>query len=275
MINGIPFRLHEIIYQGSDSRVFSASFSKGGRDSAFVVKCYRCPRDGEVWHKAMREIEAGMMLRKCPHIVRLQGYSVLSEEQGTACEIFLLFDRLPCLGEMTVGTRAALEICRDISLALCEFRRKGLLHGDVKPSNLFFDGQGWRLGDLGSVCLSGQSPEYGSRGYASPEALRGESCDSRSDIYSLGMTLYKILSGGRLPFCDLPCEEMSEEDVNRAIDRRLDGEEIPPISGLRDELNRLLLKMCRFRPRDRFGNPRQIARAAGKTLQKAFSTDID
>ena len=56
----------------------------------------------------MREIEAGNMLRKCPHIVPLRGYSVLSEGNGEYWCVFLLFDRLQCLEEQTteiLGTK--------------------------------------------------------------------------------------------------------------------------------------------------------------------------
>ena len=79
LIAGVPFRIGELIHQGTDSRVFSASSQKGGGDSAFVVKRYCCRRDDEVWQKAMREIEAGNMLRNCAHIVRLQGYSAVTD----------------------------------------------------------------------------------------------------------------------------------------------------------------------------------------------------
>ena len=272
-INSTPLRISETISQGIDSRIFNASLLQGGRDSAFVIKCYRCRRDGEVWKKAMREIEAGNMLRKCPHIVPLRGYSVLSEGNGEYWCVFLLFDRLQCLEEQTTDPRTALEICRDIALALVGMKKKGLLHGDVKPSNLYTDGEKWLLGDLGSVCLSGQSPDYGSRGYCSPEAMRGEACDIRSDLYSLGVTLYRILSGGRLPFCRLPCGELSREEIESAIERRLKGERIPPIPGVCEEVNRLLLGLTGFDRRERFRNPAFAARHAAELLNKSYSTE--
>lgn len=273
LINGIPFRLRQIIHQGSESRIFSVSSLKGGGDSAFVVKNYCCRRDSAAWNTAMREIEAGNMLRQCLHIVPLRGYSVVTDPQATDFQIFLLFDRMQCLADTAVDTFGALEVCRDISLALDELSRKGLVHGDVKPSNIFRDGSRWMLGDLGSVFLSGQLPDDCTEGYCSPEAMRGEACDIRSDLYSLGITLYKILSGGRLPFCDSPCDAAEESDVYRAIEKRLSGAAIPPIAGINDDVNRLLLKMCRFRPRDRCRKPSETARLAATIIDKAYSTD--
>ena len=73
--------MNETIYQGTDSRIFSAHSLQGGGDSAFVIKYCCCKRGSEVWKKTMREIEAGNMLSKCPNIVPLLGYSVLTDKQ--------------------------------------------------------------------------------------------------------------------------------------------------------------------------------------------------
>ena len=276
VINGAVYRMNELIHQGNDSRVFSAALWQGGRDSAFVnsrfvIKCYTCQRDSAVWRRALREIEAGRMLRKCPYIVRLRGYSVLSENGGEACRVFLLFDRLQCLDDMRLAdSRDVWTMGRDICFALEALRKKGLVHGDVKPRNIYYDGGRWLLGDLGSVCVSGEVPEYGSEGYCSPEAMRGEPCDIRADLYSLGISLYKMLNRGRLPFCALPCDGMEESGVYDAIQRRLSGEEIPPLSGVRREVNDLVMKLCRFDRRDRFRKPSDVAELAEKLLYKLF-----
>ena len=113
-------------------------------------------------------------------------------------------------------------------------------------------------------------PQHGSEGYLTPEAARGESCDIRADLYSLGITVYKLLSGGRLPFCDLPCAEMSDSDVYLAIRRRLSGEEIPPLPGVNCQVNNLLRKLCRFRREDRFKKPSDAAEFVQKLLLASF-----
>ncbi len=274
VINGAVYRMNELIHQGNDSRVFSAALWQGGRDSAFVnsrfvIKCYTCQRDSAVWRRALREIEAGRMLRKCPYIVRLRGYSVLSENGGEACRVFLLFDRLQCLDDMRLAdSRDVWTMGRDICFALEALRKKGLVHGDVKPRNIYYDGGRWLLGDLGSVCVSGEVPEYGSEGYCSPEAMRGEPCDIRSDLYSLGITLYKLVSGGRLPFCPRPCVEMDDVEVCRSIRRRMNGEALPPVPGADDSVNDLLLTLCRFERDKRFKRPCDVIKYIGKRLNR-------
>lgn len=195
----------------------------------------------------MREIEAALMLAKCRHIVKLRGYSVRKAEE--TYEIFLLMDRLPCCTEMFSGERAdegrVTALCRDITDALKFMRRRGLAHGDVKPANLYYcQAEGWQLGDFGSVMSRGERPRFVSEGYCSPEARRGEAGSLRSDLYSLGITAYHLLSGGRLPFCDRPCDQMEDDEVYAAIERRLRGEPIPPIEGVSAEINQMVLKLC-------------------------------
>lgn len=249
MINGLYYRPGQMIHQGNNSRIYSADLIDGGGDSAVVIKCYSCRRNDEIWDIAMRETEAALILDKCRHTVKLRGYSVRLAKEAEQYEIFLLMDRLPCctdiFGSERADERRVTELCRDISDALRFMRRKGLAHGDVKPSNLYYSrSEGWQLGDFGSVMRKGERPRFVSEGYCSPAARRGEVYDIRSDFYSLGMTAYKLLSGGRLPFCDRPCEQMEDDAVYRAIERRLSGAPIPPIDGVSAEANRLIMKLC-------------------------------
>lgn len=274
IINDVAFRIGEMIHHGSDSRIFSAELIESGGDSAFVIKRYCCPRDSEIWKKAMREIEAGIMLRRCPNIVPMLGYSVLSGTDSADHEIFILFDRVECLDEMRIhDTRPIMEMCRDICNALEYMRKRRLIHCDIKPSNIYYDGVKWLLGDFGSVCVSGEAPEYCSEGYCSPEAIRGERCDVRSDIYSLGISMYRLLSGGRLPFCAVPCSETDEASVYQAIGRRLSGVEITPIPDISEDVNSLLLKMCRFDSRERFRKPSEVSKRAENIIRSDSSSD--
>ncbi|MCP4616108.1 MAG: protein kinase, partial [Bradyrhizobium sp.] len=108
-----------------------------------------------------------------------------------------------CLDE----TRA-LELIEQIAGALGQAHARGIIHRDVKPSNIIVDKNGnARLADLGLAkqmravdeILTRTGFTVGTPAYMSPEQCRGEDDDERSDIYALGATLYHLLSG-RPPF---------------------------------------------------------------------------
>ncbi|MEO0051565.1 MAG: serine/threonine-protein kinase, partial [candidate division WOR-3 bacterium] len=96
---------------------------------------------------------------------------------------------------------ALLEVLIQLLSALDAIHREGLVHCDIKPSNiLVYDDEGKpvvKLLDLGFVegmAFSSASPR-GTLGYIAPELLKGGEADSRTDLYSLGLVLYEILTG--------------------------------------------------------------------------------
>ncbi|HVT16543.1 MAG TPA: protein kinase [Thermoanaerobaculia bacterium] len=106
----------------------------------------------------------------------------------------------PSLGEV-------LRIVHQVAEALDYAHRQGIVHRDIKPSNILIDTTGKvKVADFGIAKVAGQNTELtvvgsvmGSPQYLSPEQIRGDELDGRSDIFSLGVVLYELLSGRR-PF---------------------------------------------------------------------------
>ena len=124
------------------------------------------------------------------------------------CERGSLDDRITKLGRLPEAE--ALSIGRQIASALLVAWQRGLLHRDVKPGNILFNEDGVpKIVDFGlarghgedAEGTEGQAPEqmWGTPYYVAPEKLRGHPEDLRSDIYSLGATLFHALAG-RPPF---------------------------------------------------------------------------
>ncbi len=108
------------------------------------------------------------------------------------------------VGQLPVGK--ALSITIQISEGLSEAHRLGIVHRDLKPSNIMIDKEGnARILDFGiarslkAKGITGSGMIIGTPDYMSPEQVEGKGVDRRSDIYSLGIILYEMMTG-RVPF---------------------------------------------------------------------------
>ena len=121
------------------------------------------------------------------------------------------------LSSKRVALGKAREIVRSVGKALAQAHSLGIVHGDVKPSNVFLtDNRAVKLLDFGS---SGQAPAHGesepnwaTRAYASCQVLRGELPQPHDDVFALGVTAYFLLSGDR-PFGDLDAVDAQMRDL--------------------------------------------------------------
>ena len=143
-----------------------------------------------------------------PHVVHL--YDLRFDQSGQPC---LIMEYLPG-GDLAQRLRLgkfdfsdALRIFREVASGVAYAHGKGLLHRDLKPANILFarDGRA-KVVDFGLASFTGESgltlltvsgTTLGTYDYMSPEQKNGEALDKRSDIYSLGVILYELVSGKR------------------------------------------------------------------------------
>lgn len=143
------------------------------------------------------------------------------------------------------------DICK--ALILCESRN--IIHRDIKPDNIMISQFGdYKLGDFGvSKVMSHTTGATmtGTEGYMAPEVLHIEKYGKEVDIYSLGIVMYWLLNNRRMPFIGAD-EKVTLVNVNQAAIRRYQGEKIPAPKNGSDELKKIVLKACEYKPKDRY-----------------------
>jgi len=158
---------------------------------------------------------------------------------------------------LSLGT--ALNIAKQICLGLSEAHRLGIVHRDLKPSNIMIDKAGdAKIMDFGlarsisSRGITGTGFIIGTPQYMSPEQVQGEGIDQRSDIYSLGVILYEMLTG-RLPFeGDSPVRVALKHTKESPPDPRKINAEIP------EEISRVILKCLEKEKEKRYQNIEEL-----------------
>jgi 1-deoxy-D-xylulose-5-phosphate reductoisomerase len=168
---------------------------------------------------------------------------------------------LASIGTMTFDE--VRRVLRDTASALAYAHRKGIVHRDVKPSNVFINADGTvKLMDFGIAAVDGVEDKMtrdrgiylGTPVYSSPEHAMGKAVDGRSDIYSLGIVAYEMLTG-MLPFDD--------ENIQNVLRDQIEKELPSPrnyVSDIPQDLYDFIYKACAKKPEDRFQNCEEIVR---------------
>ena len=226
--------------------------------------------DSQAVARFMREMEAVGRLDH-PNLVRAHDAGEADGQHYLAMEYLdgtNLSRVVRVHGPMTVAD--ACEAVRQVALGLQYAHEHGLVHRDIKPSNMMLTGEGQvKVLDLGlarlttetarSDGLAGMRQVVGTGDFIAPEQGQGtRHADARSDIYSLGCTLYFLLAG-RGPFTGPKHATFVQKVLAHA------QEPIPPISQFRSELPSGLIavldKMLNKDPDQRFQTASEVARA--------------
>jgi serine/threonine protein kinase/tetratricopeptide (TPR) repeat protein len=260
--------------------VYRARDSRLGRDVALKVLPQAVARDPDRVARFEREARALAALSHpsllAIHDVGREGdvaYAVTELLEGETLRQRIARERLPW--------RKAVEIAASLADGLACAHDRAIVHRDVKPENVFLTADGRvklldfglaRAEAVGSIGESGldtlsspSSPTHagalvGTVGYMSPEQVKGQPADHRSDLFSLGLVLHEMLSGQRAFARETAAETMTAILREPAPELHLSGSDAPP------ELARLLAHCLEKAPAERFQSARDLAFALRSLL---------
>ncbi len=273
---GGRYRIEEMLGQGGMSAVYKAVDPNLRRVVAVKLIHPHLSSEAEFVRRFEEEAAAVAQLRH-PNIIQVfdfnhdQGtyYMVLEYVPGETLQNRLA--RLVAAGQSLASVdaiRYAIQVCEAADYA----HKKNMIHRDIKPANVMIDTQERAiLMDFGiAKILGGQQHTatgavIGTALYMSPEQIRGERVDHRSDIYSIGVMLYEMVNG-RPPF---------EADSTMTLMMKHLNDPVPDLRALRPDLPEVLVavieKSLAKTPGERYQSAEEMAGALRQTLHSLQS----
>jgi len=260
------YRLDATVARSGMSTLFRATDLSDGRQVAIKVPHPEMEADPVLVERFKREQEIGQELDH-PGVVktydgeqRSRPYMVIEWVEGTLLRAIL--NKEGANGKRGLPIERAVRITLGICDALDYMHKHGVVHRDLKPENIMVDAQDRiKLIDFGiamkedarRLTFANLSPTLGTPDYISPEQVKGQRGDQRSDIYSLAIMFYEMLTG-QTPFNGPnPLAVMNERVLNDPKPARKLNPEISP------ELQEILYRALERDPRHRYSTAAEMA----------------
>jgi protein kinase-like protein/FHA domain-containing protein len=259
------YRITGKLGRGGMGVVYRATQLSLNREVALKILSKKLTQDPTFVEKFIREARAAAQLNH-PNVVQVF-------DVGNENDVYFISMELVSGGTLQalidekgkIPASQSLPYAVDAAKALVYAQKKGLVHRDIKPDNLMISEAGVvKIADLG-LARSIQESQAGGKGeaggvfgtphFVSPEQAQGQKVDGRSDIYSLGATLYTLLAGST-PFHGKTAAEIVSQQIKaQPIPLREIDAEIP------EDVSALVAKMMQKNPADRFASAEELLAA--------------
>ena len=218
----------------------------------------------------VREIRAMVSLEGLTNIVSIEDYAIEPQESMVGSRIYIRMEFLQSFPEYSSSHKLtqedAVKLGIDMCTALSYCEQINLVHRDIKPDNIFVSKHGdFKLGDFGIAGLSdNRTRNFSLKGtytYMAPEIFRDQVYNASTDLYSLGLVLYRLVNNNRDAFINPMKQLVYSRDREEALQRRLRGDPLPRPCNCSDELNSVIQKACAYRPEDRYASAGEMREA--------------
>jgi serine/threonine protein kinase len=266
-----PYEIVAPLGAGGMGEVYRARDSRLGREVAIKVLPSSYCRDLDRLRRFEQEARAASALNH-PNILSVYD---LGTHEGAPYLVTELLDGATLRDRLRSGAlpaRKAVECAVQIAQGLSTAHDRGIVHRDLKPDNIFICRDGRvKILDFGLAKLTVPEAEdatvtvlrlanqtsagvaMGTAGYMSPEQVRGEKADARSDIFSFGVVLYEMLSGNQAFAGPSPADRASAILKEDPPDLQAGGRNIPA------SLDRIVRHCLEKNPEERFQSARDLA----------------
>ena len=279
------WKIIEKIGEGSFGKVYKAQRTEHGKSFYSAIKIINIPgsqselnsvrsETGDdqsvrqyfqnLVEECIQEISTMEYFRGNSYIVSVEDFKVMEYLDAIGWEISIRMEYLTSFieycAEKQLTENEVIKLGMDLSRALDYCRKLKIIHRDIKPENIFVSRFGdFKLGDFGIArelerTMSGFSKK-GTYSYMAPEMYKGEKYDSRVDIYSLGLVLYKLMNHNRLPFMSLEKQFITYRDKENALNKRIAGEKMNAPADAGSIFAQIILKACAYDPSERYQTP--------------------
>ncbi|MDL5158946.1 serine/threonine-protein kinase [Actinomycetospora termitidis] len=275
------YRLESLVGRGAVGEVFRARDLRRNRTVALKLLAPQYAQDTEFAARFRRECQLVAELTN-PHIVPIHDYGEIA---GRLYMDMRLVDG-PHLGELVsqhgrLSPALAVDLLGQVASALAAAHAKGLVHRDVKPSNVLTvptevgDGHFAALSDFGvarsvggtgATTITGTGSTMGTLEYMAPERFRSDSLDHRVDIYALGCVLHECLTGQR-PYPVHGLKAIMEAHESAPVPRPSDV-----VPGIPAALDQVVATAMAKDPDERYATAGQFANACRAALAGGAGT---